>query len=70
MIEPTSHPTPNWELIFKVRPDLSPPGYKEAEAALQDQKNRAEFERIRLMMQEINKDKISAKNRNRNRRRS
>jgi hypothetical protein len=38
MIEPTSHPTPNWELIFKRRPDLSPPGYREAEVALQDQK--------------------------------
>jgi len=70
MIDPNSHPLPNWTLIFERHPELATPGYEEAKAAMKDQKNRAESERIRLMMQEINKDKISAKNRNRNRRRS
>ncbi len=56
---------PDWSAIFAERPDLEAPGYREALQSVRDQKNRAEIERIRAQMQEIQKQKVSSKNRNR-----
>lgn len=53
---------PDWHEIFLVRPDLEAPGYQEAKRAVVDKKNRAESERIKALMQEIQKEKTSYKN--------
>lgn len=57
---------PDWSAIFAERPDLEAPGYQEAVQSVCDQKNRAEIERIKAQMQEIQKEKTSSKNKNRN----
>lgn len=56
---------PDWSAIFAERPDLEAPGYQEAMQSVRDQKNRAEIERIKAQMQEIQKQKTSSKNKNR-----
>lgn len=56
---------PDWSAIFAERPDLEAPGYQEALKSVRDQKNRAEIERIKAQMQEIQKQKVSSKNKNR-----
>lgn len=56
---------PDWSAIFAERPDLEAPGYQEALQSVRDQKNKAEIERIKAQMQEIQKQKVSSKNRNR-----
>jgi hypothetical protein len=63
---------PDWSAIFAERPDLEAPGYQEALQSVRDQKNGAEIERIKAQMQEIQKQKVSSKNKNRsqNKRRS
>lgn len=68
---PTSN-SPDWSAIFAKRPDLEAPGYQEALQAVRDKKNQAEIEKIKAQMQEIQKDKLNAKNkvRNKNKRRS
>lgn len=57
---------PDWNAIFAARPDLEAPGYQEAKQAVIDKKNRAESERIKALMQEIQKQKTSYKNKARN----
>lgn len=66
----TSHPAPNWDLIFERRPDLQPPGYMEAVEAVFNEKNKKESERVRFLAQQIAKEKTSHKNKTRNSRKS
>jgi len=57
---------PDWNAIFAKRPDLEPPGYKEAVAAVLLAKEENAEDPIKLRLQEIHKEKQSAKNRARN----
>jgi hypothetical protein len=57
---------PNWTAIFAKRPDLEPPGYQEILAQIKSRQPDYESQRIREKMQQIHKEKISTKNRNRN----
>lgn len=61
---------PDWSEVFRNRPDLEAPGYQEAVRNVIEQKRRAETEKIKAQMQEIQKDKISYKNKTRNKRRT
>ena len=63
-------PQPDWSEIFRLRPDLNPPGHDEAASFVNEKKNAAEAEKIRAQMQAINKDRVSYRNRNRNKSRS
>jgi hypothetical protein len=64
------HPTPNWTQIFLRRPDLEPPGYKETLAEIAERRGEYEADRLRALMQEINKEKVSYRNKSRNSRKS
>jgi len=57
---------PNWTAIFAKRPDLEPPDYQEILAQIKSRQPDYESQRIREKMQQIHKEKISTKNRNRN----
>lgn len=56
---------PDWSEIFRLRPDLEPPGYRETVESLKDKKLDYEREILRKKMETIHKEKQSAKNRNR-----
>jgi len=58
---------PQWSEIFAARPDLEAPGYQEALKATKDKNKQIETDRIKLQMQEIQKEKLSAKNKSRTR---
>jgi hypothetical protein len=58
-------PPPNWSEVFTKIPELEAPGYQEAKQAIFEKRNANEADKIRQQMQEINKEKVSAKNRNR-----
>lgn len=59
---------PNWSEIFKQKPELEPPGYRETVQSLRE--NQVDYEReiLRKKMQAIHKEKQGAKNKNRSRR--
>lgn len=65
MAEPRKSTAPIWTEIFAERPDLEAPGYLEASRSVLEQRNRAEIERIKAQMQEIQKQRVSSKNKNR-----
>lgn len=56
---------PNWTAIFAKHPELKPPGYLETCQAIEERKNKAEAERVKALMQAINKEKVSTRNKNR-----
>jgi|688.fasta_scaffold14032_8 hypothetical protein len=58
---------PDWAAIFAKRPDLEAPGYQEILAQVRSKQPDYEAQRIREKMQQIHKEKTSAKNRNKNR---
>lgn len=60
-------PVPNWIEIFAKRPDLEAPGYQEALAQARANQSDFQAQRIRAKMQQIHKERISTKNKNRNR---
>lgn len=56
---------PNWAEIFTKHPELEAPGYLETCQAIEEHKNEAEAERVRALMQAINKERVSTRNKNR-----
>lgn len=58
-------PAPDWVAIFAKRPDLEPPGYQDVLAQVKARQPDFEAQRIRDKMQQIHKEKLSTKNRNR-----
>lgn len=60
-------PAPNWVEIFAKRPDLEAPGYQEVLAQVRANQSDFQAQRIRAKMQQIHKERISTKNKNRNR---
>jgi hypothetical protein len=58
-------PAPNWTEIFVRRPELEVPGYQEVLAQVRARQPDFEAQRIRDKMQQIHKEKLSTKNRNR-----
>lgn len=58
---------PDWTAIFARHPELEAPGYQEAVQALRDKRRQAEQDRIKAQMQDIQKSKVSHRNKMRNR---
>lgn len=67
MADYTNSSCPNWSRIFAKRPDLEAPGHQEAVRAIRDQKNKEQAERIKSMMQDIQKQRVSQRNKAKNR---
>jgi hypothetical protein len=65
MKESNSSNLPDWNEIFRLRPDLDPPGYREAVESLRNSKITAEQERMAEIMRQIHKQRLSTKNKNR-----
>ncbi len=56
---------PDWTSIFKRFPQLEAPGYQEILEKMREKLPDYEMERLRARMHQINKDKQSAKAKNR-----
>jgi len=56
---------PNWSQIFETRPDLDPPGYREAAESTSVNFETHETRRLKEKMQSIHKEKQATKNKNR-----
>lgn len=57
---------PNWNIIFAEFPELESPGYQETLQNIRQRQPDYETERLKAKMQLINKEKQSAKAKNRN----
>lgn len=57
---------PNFDELFARRPDLEPPGYKEALQAVREKIAANAVDEIKLRCQLVQKEKVSARNRERN----
>lgn len=58
-------PQPDWNSIFKRLPELEAPGYQETLQKMKQRQPDYEAERLKAKMQLINKEKQSAKTKNR-----
>ena len=58
-------PQPDWNSIFKRLPELEAPGYQETLQKIRQSQPDYEAERLKAKMQLINKEKQSAKTKNR-----
>lgn len=61
---------PDWSEIFRLRPDLESPGYQETLELMKNKQPNYELERLKEKMNQIHKEKLSAKSKNRSRRKS
>lgn len=57
---------PDFDEIFARRPELEPPGYREAVQAFLDAKKENAPDPIKERLQMVQKEKIAARNRQRN----
>jgi hypothetical protein len=61
--------TPDFDEIFTRRPELQPPGYKEAVQAFDEKRLLNAPDPIKERLQLVQKEKIAARNRQRNKNR-
>jgi hypothetical protein len=59
----------DWSAFFQKHPELNPPGYEEAVEAVKRAKEENAEDPIKLRLQEIHKEKQSAKNKARSKNR-